>query len=487
MRYCKQIILIITAVLLLFSFSVSSFADEISDTSSLSDESSSAVSEEESDVEDIVYDMIPQNILSEAYVVMDAKTGQVLLEKNMHKQLYPASITKILTVALALEHCSLTEKHTMSAEAVRLPANSAHIALQPDEEISIKDLAYAAILPSANDAANGLGEHVAVKLGKTGLADFGEIMNQKAAEVGALNSNFVNPSGLPDESHVTTAYDMAMITKYALGVTGFREVFGKISYTIQQTNKNEVARNIGTQHFMIAKSIYYYEGATGGKLGWTAASKCTCVTVASRGDVELICVSLKTNAAYDKYEDTTALFDYCFDNFSYTSVSLGNMSALVVPIVENSVTIGEITSDGGFTTKLLLHEAALNSDVTAEYTSPDYYPSLDSVEENLPTVTLTLEGESLSSYMNAALGTYPLDYSYNRVESDFSGKYAAAIRPPEEEKSLPTAAKIFLIVAGVIAFLIILLFVVRAINIYRYRKRRFRKYSNHSKYTKYRT
>jgi len=490
MRNFKQFVSLIIAIVLLFCFSASAFADTTESSASLSESSSLESGGEESsesDVEEILYPTVPQNIRSEAFVVMDAKTGQVLVEKNMHTQLYPASITKILTVALALENCSLSEKHTMTNEAVRLPANSAHIALQPDEEISIKDLAYAAILPSANDAANGLGEHVAVKLGKSGLADFGAIMNQKAKEVGALNSNFVNPSGLPNDEHVTTAYDMAMITRYALGVKGFRDVFGAITYTIKPTNKNEVTRNIGTQHYMIARSIYYYEGASGGKLGWTNAAKCTCVTVAKRGDVELICVVMKSLAAYDKYEDTTALFDYCFDNFSYTTVSIGDMSELVVPIVENSITTGEITSDGGFNTQLLLHQAAFNSNIDAKYSAPEFYPTLESVEEDLPTVTLTLTDGNISKYMHTDLGTHPLDYSYNRVESDFSGKYAAAIRPVTEKEPLPKAARVFLIIASVLAFLIIGLFVVRAINIYRYRKKRLTHYSNHSKYNRYRT
>ena len=430
--------------------------------------------------------MRASGLYSEAYVVMDAKTGQVLVEKNMDEKLYPASITKILTVALALQYCDPSEIHTMTAEAVRLPANSSHIALLEGEEISVRDLAYAAMLPSANDAANGLGEHVAQKLGLDGLSGFAELMNQTAAELGAVNTHFVNASGLPDENHITTAYDMALITKYALSVDGFREVFGRVQYTIQPTNLNDVARNIGTQHYMIAQSIYYYEGATGGKLGWTSASKCTCVTVAHRGDRELICVSMKTNGAHDKYEDTTKLFDYCFDNFEYVPVSLGNMSELVVPIVENSVTTGQITSDGSFTMKLLLHKAVAGNEIRSEYSAPEFYPSSDSVKDEAPTVTLELEGEGVGRYMHANLGTYQLEYSYSRVESDFSGRYAAAVRPVENVPKLSKPARAFLIVALILALLIIALFIVRAINLRRYRSRRLGRYSTRSKYTSYR-
>ena len=474
MRYLKLTLLLLTAFALLLSFTATALSDD------------SEASEPPEDSETESYETIPGGLYSEAYVVMDSKTGQVLVEKNMNEQLYPASITKILTVALALQYCDQSEIHTMSAEAVRLPANSSHIALLAGEEISVRDLAYAAILPSANDAANGLGEHVAQKLGLDGLSGFAELMNQTAEELGAVNSHFVNASGLPDDEHVTTAYDMALITKYALGVDGFREVFGRIQYTIQPTNLNEVARNIGTQHYMIAQSIYYYEGATGGKLGWTSASKCTCVTVANRGDRELICVSLKTNGAHDKYEDTTKLFDYCFDNFEYVSVSLGNMSELVVPVVENSITTGQITSDGSFTMKLLLHKAVANNDILSEYAAPEFYPSAESVKDDIPTVKLELDGDNVEQYMYAQLGTYQLDYSYSRVESDFSGRYAAAVRPIDNVPTMSMPAKVFLIIASIIALLIIGLFIVRAINLRRYRSRKLGRYSNRSKYIKYR-
>ncbi len=477
MRYPKTMLSIIIATLLLLSFTICPLADD-SGASSVSESSVSA-----DGGEDDGYETVPEGLYSEAYVVMDSRTGQVLVEKNMDEKLYPASITKILTVALALQYCDQSEMHTMTAEAVRLPANSSHIALLEGEEISVKDLAYASMLPSANDAANGLGEHVAQKLELDGLSGFAELMNRTAAEIGAVNTHFVNASGLPDDNHYTTAYDMALITKYALGIDGFREVFGRIQYTIQPTNLNSVARNIGTQHYMIAQSIYYYEGATGGKLGWTAASKCTCVTVANRGDRELICVSLKTNGAHDKYEDTTKLFDYCFDNFSYVPVSLGNMSELVVPVVENSITTGQIISDGSFTMKLLLHKAVAGNEIDVDYSAPEFYPSADSVTENVPTVTLRLEGD-VGRYMRAQLGTYPLDYSYSRVESDFSGRYAAAIRPVEKVPKLSPAAKVFLAVALVIALLIIGLFVIRAVNLRRYRSRRLGRYSR-SRYTGY--
>ena len=250
-------------------------------------------------------------IRSEAYVVMDAQTGQVLVEKNMNLREYPASITKILTAALALEHGSSQDTVTMTDEAVfSVPRDTTHISLTPGEVVTVEQLLYATMLASANDAANGLATYTAGS-----LEAFADLMNEKAAELGAVNSHFVNANGLYDADHYVTAYDMALITKYALTVPGFREVFGGISYTIPPTNNQPDSRNLGTYHHMIVTSKYEYEGATGGKLGWTPESKHTIVTVANRGDLELICVALKTTTQYEKYEDTAALFDYCFENY----------------------------------------------------------------------------------------------------------------------------------------------------------------------------
>lgn len=169
---------------------------------------------------------VPETV-SEAYIVMDAQTGQVLIEKNSEKREFPASITKILTVAMGLEKNKLSDVHSMSQEAVfSIEYGSSHIALTMDEEVTMEQLAYATIMMSANDAANGIAEMTGGS-----LDEFTVMMNEKLKELGAENTHFVNAHGLHDDAHYTTAYDMALITKYALTVPNFREFFGKDSYT----------------------------------------------------------------------------------------------------------------------------------------------------------------------------------------------------------------------------------------------------------------
>jgi len=279
------------------------------------------------------------NIISDTYVVIDAASGQVLIQKNMDKQKFPASITKILTVALGLENGNLSDTITMDKKTVFEIAkwgNSTHIALNTGEVLSLKDAIYATFLESANDAAN------AVALSVSGdIEQFPALMNEKVAELGLSGTHFTNAHGLPDDNHYTTAYDMAMITRYALSVEGVREVFTSKTYTMQPTNQN-TTRYFGTYHLMCVNSQYTYQGAIGGKLGWTTESNHTIVTLAQKNGLELICVCLDSYNKYDKFKDTAALLDYCFENYKTFTMPQSYQSNFSVPIYENGDSLGTV-------------------------------------------------------------------------------------------------------------------------------------------------
>ena len=280
-----------------------------------------------------------REIQSEAYIVIDAKTGQVLAERNSRVREYPASITKILTAAMALENGNLDDVVTMTDEAVwSVGRDTTHIALTPGEEVPVRSLLYATMLASANDAANGLATYVGGD-----LQNFVRLMNQKAEEAGAADSNFVNSNGLHDLNHYTTAYDMAMITKWALTVDGFSEVFGAESYTMPPTNKQPEPRLFGTYHMMIVESAFTYDGAWGGKLGWTPEALHTMVTVAERDGVELICGVLKCKNQYDKFRDTAALFDQCFAEYQRAVFSIDELTAPPMTLTENGKQVGTLS------------------------------------------------------------------------------------------------------------------------------------------------
>lgn len=256
-------------------------------------------------------------LTAETAALIDAETGQVLYDKDMHKQMYPASITKVVTTITGLEHLELSETMTMSHFAVfSLPVGSSHISLDEGEEITVEQALYAALLMSANDACNGIAEASAGS-----IENFTVKMNELARRAGAKNSNFINAHGISEEGHLTTAYDMAMICRYALKNETFRTAFGTYKYVMPPNNKKNESRTFINQHYMISDPNFKYEGVIGGKTGWTTQSKHTLVTAAERDGRRLVAVVMKCPKNEDKYNDTAALFDYGFTAFDTLTVT----------------------------------------------------------------------------------------------------------------------------------------------------------------------
>lgn len=274
-------------------------------------------------ITNIAYGFTIQNedINAEAAILMDGKTGQVLYEKNIHEVYYPASITKIMTTLLGIENSSPIDIATMSRESVfSIPYGAAHIALDTDEEISMEDLLYAAMLQSANEACNGIAEQISGS-----ITNFSDLMNKRALEAGALSTNFVNTNGLHNDNHYTTAYDMAMITRAAIQNPMFREIIQTKKHEISPTNKQRETRYLWNTHKMLKDSEYAYDGILGGKTGYTSEALNTLVTVANKDGRELIVVLLKSNSGKANYLDTTKLLNYGFNEFKNFNLNLSNI------------------------------------------------------------------------------------------------------------------------------------------------------------------
>lgn len=252
------------------------------------------------------------NIFAEAAIVMEASTGLILYEKNIHQTYYPASITKIMTALLAIENSSMNEVVKFSRNAVfDTDLRSSRIGIDVGEELTMQQCIYAIMLESANEVTYATAEHIAGS-----IPAFADMMNKRAKELGCENTNFVNPHGLPDNAHVTSAYDMALITREAMKNETFRKITGSRTYQIPPTNLQKETRYLRNHHQFILKQKYQYDGATGGKTGYTSAAKYTLVSVAKRGDLELICVILKDDTLEHQYTDTQKLLDFGFNNFS---------------------------------------------------------------------------------------------------------------------------------------------------------------------------
>ncbi|MDQ0286988.1 D-alanyl-D-alanine carboxypeptidase (penicillin-binding protein 5/6) [Desulfofundulus luciae] len=238
---------------------------------------------------------------------MDARNGQVLYQKNASSPMYPASTTKILTAIIALEHSRLDEVVTVPREATRVEGSA--IGLQEGERLTMEDLLYALLLASANDAAVAIAEHVAGS-----VPAFAALMNEKARSIGARSSNFQNPSGLPDPRHYTTAYDLALIARYAMHNPVFRTI---VSTRFKQIHRPDADRSKGPPQEHLwnhNRLLSRYEGAIGVKTGYTIEAGQCLVAAAQRNDRELIAVILNSQGAA-VYSDARALLDYGFSAF----------------------------------------------------------------------------------------------------------------------------------------------------------------------------
>lgn len=245
-------------------------------------------------------------IQSQSAIVMNADTKEILYEKNIHLRCYPASITKIMTALLVIENTNLDSKLTFSQNAVTgLEKGAVTLGAKAGDSISVRAALYGLLLKSANEIANALAEYTS-----SSIENFAKIMNIRARQIGAYDTNFVNPSGLNDLNHYTTAYDMALITKVAFDNPEFREIERHTTYEFPRLGANE-ERIISMGHKMLHKNDpNYYDGIIGGKTGYTKAAQNTLVTVVQRGDLRLIAVVLKSPKTH--YQDTKKILDYAF-------------------------------------------------------------------------------------------------------------------------------------------------------------------------------
>ena len=258
-------------------------------------------------------------------ILIESKTGRILYEKNSEEKRYPASTTKIMTALLTLENVEdLQSKATVSYNAVfSVPSGYSVDTLKVGEELSIEELLYALLVKSSNEAANVLAEYVAGN-----VDSFATMMNTRAAELGCKNINFVNPNGIHNENHYSTAYDLSLIAKEAMKNETFRKIVSTVSHTLPSTNKYEQTdRNLITTNDLInKKNKNYYEYAIGIKTGYTAYAKNCLVAGANKDGVELISVVLGTdkkevNGLSKRDTDTKTLFEYVYNNFSQKKVS----------------------------------------------------------------------------------------------------------------------------------------------------------------------
>ena len=259
-------------------------------------------------------------------VLYCAETGQTLYEKNADVPAPPASVTKLMTALVVLEHePDLSKTTTVSESAVDIERDSTHIALTPGEQVTLEQMLCATLINSANDAANVLAEAV----GGTQKA-FAQMMNDRAYELGCTGSHFENAHGLDADGHVMTARDVARIAAALLEDDRFVEISGKLVYTMEPTNKQPEARTWYTKQRMLrADSAFYNRYVIAGKNGYTTKAQHTQCTIARKDGMTLIAVSMgSSDNMYYPWRDMRTLFALGLDNYRLVTLTGEQTAAL---------------------------------------------------------------------------------------------------------------------------------------------------------------
>lgn len=310
------------------------------------------------------------NISASTAILMDYNTGKILYDKDSQKRMYPASTTKIMTAILTLENCNLEDKAKVSYNAVfSVPSGYTNANLQIDEELTINDLLHVLLIPSANDAANVLAEHIAGS-----IESFSSMMNTKAIELGCKGTNFVNPSGIHHENHYSTAYDLSLMAKYAMQFDTFNKIVNTTKYTLPTSNKYDKTNRTftSTNHLILSNSKDYYPYATGLKTGYTNAAKNCLVSSAQKDNMKLISVVLACDNN-SKFSDAKTLFEYGFSNYS----------------IKNLATAGEVfkaitprSASKESSVLNILYESSIDALIKTTDLSNNFEPSVE-LDENL--------------------------------------------------------------------------------------------------------
>ncbi len=311
--------------------------------------------------------LTPPTINAKGAIVGESTTGEIVFEHNPDEKLYPASTTKIMTAILALEYGNLSDTVTVSGSAVRsLEGSGSSIMLKEGEQMNMLDMITYLLVASGNDAANALAEHISGS-----IPAFVELMNNKAKELGCQNTNFVNPHGLHDENHYTTARDLLKISQYAMSNGTFAEIV-KIDKTVLPATNMHGEQTISTTNHLISlwrSRDYFYEGAIGIKTGSTTPAGLCLVSGIQSGDLTYITVVLGASKAEDgtmgSMTETIKLLDYVKSGFQVQSMVTGSD-----PVAEAPVALGKdadtvvLVPENGYTA--LLPVDFDQNDVTCE-------------------------------------------------------------------------------------------------------------------------
>lgn len=345
-------------------------------------------------------------------ILIEANTGKILYEKNSNDVRFPASTTKIMTAILTVENCNLDDVETVSHNAVySIPYDYTHASLKEGEELTIEQLLYALMIPSANDAAIVLAEHISGS-----VEEFAKLMNKRAEELGCKNTHFVNPNGIHSKDHTSTSYDLALMGKFAMQNSIIRKIVSTTQFTLPATNKYSKAdRTFNNSNDLLSTySRYYYEGTTGVKTGYTGEAGNCIIASAKKNDFEVILVVLggeSTNTGLSqRYLDCKTLFDYAFNNYSLKTLNEKNA-------VLKQITVRGATEETQNLNVLIKDKIEIFSENSADLSSLEPEITLDenlmapiSANSAIGKITYNYDGQTYSSDLIAETQVLSSDF-----------------------------------------------------------------------------
>lgn len=342
-------------------------------------------------------------IYSPYVLLIEANSGKILYEKNAYEKRYPASTTKMMTALLTLENCDLSEEVEVSYEAVSsVPYGYIDSKLQVGEKLTVEQLLHVLLIPSANDAAYVLGEHIAGS-----MESFCTMMNARAVELGCKNTNFVNGSGIHNENHYSTAYDLSLIAREVIKNEQYINISTKTSYTLPKTNKyDKEDRTFTTTNSLLrSSSMYYYDGCNGIKTGYTDSAGNCIVAGAKRNGIQLIAVILGSDDTSTgltaKYLDAKTLFDFGFNNYTQKNIAFQDQIIKNITIPNAS----QETKDLGLFPKdniSIFIERGSSDDISPQISLKEGLKAPITAGETVGTISYTVDGSVYTTELIAS-------------------------------------------------------------------------------------
>ena len=410
------------------------------------------------------YEISGFDVHAETALLLSLDTDEVIYSKNADKKMYPASLTKIMTAVIVLENTEDLDSEviTVSKSALLkiMGTGSTVMGLIEGEQVTARQLLYGLLMTSGGDAAYVISEH----WGGT-TSEFAKLMNAKASELGMASTNFVNPHGLHDDDHYTTAGDLAKLIKYALEFEDFKQIVSSRRYSMDATNKHKSRTLVTTNYLIDSSTAYYYKPVKGIKTGYTDMAGRCLATYAEKDGYTYMCILLNSpnkdsagNTVRYEFTDTKNLYEWVFKNFEYKNI--GNTT---LPICEMPV---ELSMDAEHVSLVLERDFSAIMPKQADDSTVQVVPHLVAEKIDAPVKKGTVLGTADVMYAEQVIATVNL-VAANDVEA------SVVLKALDKIKSFFTSK--FFKALIIIILMMVVLFIMYCVYLNRNRKRKKRR------------